>query len=195
MSLFGVTDLLGFAEGTHDFESRFLDTLVGPLPGFEESYRERSPVNRTGDIEAPVLLLQGLEDKGVTPDQATAMARGLGERGVEHALLEFEGEGHGFAGAGARTRALEAELGFYAAVFGFEADVPALELTTSPPESSAGAGASTTGPGDDGTGAAAPAADGSPGATETPADPDAIAETVEPDAAGSPQPGSDPTRT
>ncbi|MBE3001426.1 prolyl oligopeptidase family serine peptidase [Nocardiopsis sp. HNM0947] len=195
VSLFGVTDLLGFAEGTHDFESRFLDTLVGPLPGFEESHRERSPVNRVGDIDVPVLLLQGLEDKVVTPDQATAMARGLGERGVEHALLEFEGEGHGFAGAEARTRALEAELGFYAAVFGFEADVPALELTTSPPETPAGAGTGATEPASDGTGADAPAADGSPGTTQAPADREATAEPAEPDSAGSPQPGSDPTRT
>ena len=134
VSLFGVTDLLGFGETTHDFESRFLDTLVGPLPGFEESYRERSPLNRVEEIDVPVLLLQGQEDTVVTPDQATAMARGLGERGVEHALLEFEGEGHGFAGSAARIRSLEAELGFYATVFGFTADVPSLELTTAPPE-------------------------------------------------------------
>lgn len=134
VSLFGVTDLLGFGETTHDFESRFLDTLVGPLPGFEESYRERSPLNRVDDIDVPVLLLQGLEDTVVTPDQATGMARELGARGVEHALLEFEGEGHGFAGSAARTRSLEAELGFYATVFGFTADVPSLELSTAPPE-------------------------------------------------------------
>ncbi|PDP88994.1 S9 family peptidase [Glycomyces fuscus] len=134
VSLFGVTDLLGFSETTHDFESRFLDSLVGTLPGFVERYRERSPVNRAGEIDVPVLLLQGLEDRVVTPDQATAMATALGRRRVPHALLEFGGEGHGFTGQEARIRALESELAFYARVFGFEADVAPLELTTAPPE-------------------------------------------------------------
>ncbi|OKI19148.1 peptidase S9 [Nocardiopsis sp. TSRI0078] len=133
VSLFGVTDLLGFGETTHDFESRFLDTLVGTLPGFAERYRERSPVNRAADIDVPVLLLQGLEDKVVTPDQATAMATALGRCESPYALLEFEGEAHGFTAQDVRVRALEAELALYARVFGFEADVAPLELVTAPP--------------------------------------------------------------
>ena len=134
VSYFGVADLLGLAETTHDFESRFLDTLVGSLPGFVETYRERSPINRIGEIDVPVLLLQGLDDKVVTPDQASRMATALSERQVPYALLEFEGEAHGFRTEAARVRSLEAELAFYAGVFGFEPDVAALELTTEPPE-------------------------------------------------------------
>ncbi|WP_179810768.1 S9 family peptidase [Nocardiopsis sinuspersici] len=134
VSLFGVTDLLGFSDTTHDFESHFLDSLVGTLPGFAERYRERSPVHRAEDVGAPVLLLQGLEDKVVTPDQATAMATALGRRGAPYALLEFEGEAHGFVSQDVRVRALEAELAFYARVLGFEADVAPLELVTTPPE-------------------------------------------------------------
>ncbi|WP_026337901.1 prolyl oligopeptidase family serine peptidase [Nocardiopsis sp. CNS-639] len=137
VSLFGVTDLLGFSQTTHDFESRFLDSLVGTLPGFVERYRERSPVNRAGEIDVPVLLVQGLEDRVVTPDQATAMATALGRRGAPYALVEFEGEGHGFTGQEARIRSLETELAFYARVFGFEADVAPLELVTAPPETGA----------------------------------------------------------
>ena len=38
-----VTDLLPFAEDTHDFESRYLDGLIGPLPEARELYVERSP--------------------------------------------------------------------------------------------------------------------------------------------------------
>ncbi|MDT0327454.1 S9 family peptidase [Nocardiopsis lambiniae] len=133
VSYFGVADLLGLARTTHDFESRFLDSLVGLLPGFVERYRERSPINRTSEIEVPVLLLQGLDDPVVTPDQAFAMATALGERKVPYALVEFEGEAHGFTGERARRESLEAELGLYARVFGFEADVPPLELATEPP--------------------------------------------------------------
>ncbi|MYR34252.1 prolyl oligopeptidase family serine peptidase [Nocardiopsis alba] len=134
VSYFGVTDLLGLTRTTHDFESRFLDSLVGTLPGFVETYRERSPINRIDEIDVPVLLLQGLDDPVVTPDQAFRMATGLGSRGVRHALLEFEGEAHGFRGEEARVRSLEAELAFYGEVFGFETDVPSLELSTVPPE-------------------------------------------------------------
>ncbi|MBB5489013.1 S9 family peptidase [Nocardiopsis metallicus] len=134
VSYFGVADLLGLVETTHDFESHFLDTLIGTLPGFVETYRERSPINRTGEIDVPVLLFQGLDDKVVTPDQSFRMAAALGERQVPHALLEFEGEAHGFRTETARVRTLETELAFYAKVFGFEPDVAPMELTTEPPE-------------------------------------------------------------
>lgn len=99
-----------------------------------ETYRERSPINRTGEIDVPVLLFQGLDDKVVTPDQSFRMAAALGERQVPHALLEFEGEAHGFRTETARVRTLETELAFYAKVFGFEPDVAPMELTTEPPE-------------------------------------------------------------
>ncbi|OLT27455.1 peptidase S9 [Nocardiopsis sp. CNR-923] len=133
VSYYGVADLLGLAETTHDFESRFLDSLVGTLPGFTERYRERSPINRIDEIDVPALLLQGTDDRVVTPDQAFTMATALGKRGVPYALLEFEGEAHGFRSAASRVRALEAELAFYARVFGFDADVAPLTLATEPP--------------------------------------------------------------
>ncbi len=136
VSYYGVADLLGLAETTHDFESRFLDSLVGTLPGFTERYRERSPINRIDEIDVPVLLLQGTADPVVTPDQARTMAAALGERGIPHALVEFEGEGHGFRSAEARIRALDTELAFYARVFGtdFGVGVQPLSLSAAPPD-------------------------------------------------------------
>ncbi|MFC3995442.1 S9 family peptidase [Nocardiopsis sediminis] len=130
-SLFGVTDLLRLAKETHDFESRFLDSLVGPLPGYAAAYRERSPVNRADEVGVPVLLIQGALDTVVPPAQAHAFARALGERGIRHAYLEFADEGHGLRAAESRERALEAELAFYGEVFGFTAPgVPGIELVT-----------------------------------------------------------------
>ncbi|HVQ86936.1 MAG TPA: prolyl oligopeptidase family serine peptidase, partial [Actinomycetes bacterium] len=41
---FPVTDLLPFAQDTHDFESRYLDGLIGPLPEAHDLYVERSPL-------------------------------------------------------------------------------------------------------------------------------------------------------
>ncbi len=135
-SLYGVTDLLRLAEKTHDFESHFLDSLIGPLPGYWATYRERSPINRVEDVDVPVLLLQGSQDLVVPPSQATAFATSLAERGIRHAYIEFEGEGHGFRTDEARQRALEAELAFYGEIFGFTPpDVPGIELVTEPPRS------------------------------------------------------------
>jgi acetyl esterase/lipase len=133
VSYYGVADLLGLAETTHDFESRFLDSLVGTLPGFTERYRERSPINRIDEIDVPVLLLQGTADPVVPPEQARSMAAALGERGIPHALVEFEGEGHGFRSAEARIRALETELAFYARVFGTDFGIEPLTLSTAAP--------------------------------------------------------------
>jgi len=43
-SYFGVADLGALAAETHKFESRYLDSMVGPYPEAAELYRERSPV-------------------------------------------------------------------------------------------------------------------------------------------------------
>ena len=41
VSYFGVAELLKFAEETHDFESRYLDGLIGPLPEARRAVRDR----------------------------------------------------------------------------------------------------------------------------------------------------------
>src|SRR5690606_7177735 len=57
-----ILDLTGWATGeTHDFESQYLESLVGPLERFPERYRERSPLNHADRIRVPFLLLQGLD--------------------------------------------------------------------------------------------------------------------------------------
>jgi len=124
-SLYGVTDLEALARDTHKFESRYLDTLVGPYPDARDRYVERSPIHHTGDLRAPLIVFQGLEDPVVPPSQAEALVAALAARGVPHAYLAFEGEQHGFRVAANIRRVLEAELAFYGKVFGFE---PADEL-------------------------------------------------------------------
>jgi dipeptidyl aminopeptidase/acylaminoacyl peptidase len=130
-SYYGVADLSEFASETHDFESRYLHGLIGPLPGFDTVYIERSPVGHVTETTCPVLLLQGLDDPIVPPAQAESMAADLSAHGIRHALLTFKGEGHGFRRAETVIACLEAELAFYAEVLGFEAPgIPPLPLTT-----------------------------------------------------------------
>ncbi|MCT2593450.1 prolyl oligopeptidase family serine peptidase [Streptomyces sp. N2-109] len=125
-----ILDLSGWAEGeTHDFESRYLDSLVGAPATNADRYRERSPVNRAEQVAVPFLLLQGLDDVICPPIQCERFLERLGERAVPHAYLAFEGEGHGFRRADTIVRAVEAELSLYAQRFGMARDdVPVLKL-------------------------------------------------------------------
>ncbi len=118
-SHFGVSDLEALARDTHKFESRYLDGLIGPYPEARELYRERSPIHGCEGMSCPVIFLQGLEDKVVPPNQSQMMVDVLKEKGVPVAYLTFEGEQHGFRKSENQIRALEAELYFYARVFGF----------------------------------------------------------------------------
>jgi dipeptidyl aminopeptidase/acylaminoacyl peptidase len=132
--MFPILDLTGWTdEGgeTHDFESRYIEGLVGRLPEHADRYTDRSPSNHVDRLAGPVLLLQGLEDQVCPPEQANRFVASLDGSGVPHAYLTFEGEQHGFRRASSVSTALEAELSFYGQVFGFvPPGVPVLELTS-----------------------------------------------------------------
>ncbi|MFJ8310377.1 MULTISPECIES: prolyl oligopeptidase family serine peptidase [unclassified Streptomyces] len=126
-----VLDLTDWAaSGTHDFESQYLESLIGPRAELSGRYRERSPAQHADRITAPFLLLQGLDDVICPPAQCERLLEKIEGRGIPHAYLTFEGEGHGFRRADTMIRALEAELSLYAQVFAIDrTDIPLLELT------------------------------------------------------------------
>lgn len=119
-SYYGVADLETLARDTHKFESRYLDSLIGPYPQAIETYRQRSPIHFAGQLACPIILFQGLEDRVVPPAQAEIMVEALQSKGLPHAYLAFEGEGHGFRKEENIRRALEAELFFYSRIFDFD---------------------------------------------------------------------------
>jgi dipeptidyl aminopeptidase/acylaminoacyl peptidase len=119
VSYFGVANLRGFAAQTHDFESRYLDGLVGPLPECGALYAERAPVGHVTNLTCPILLLQGLDDPVVPPIQSESIAAELTAHGIPHALLTFAGESHGFRKTESIIASLEAELSFYGQIMGF----------------------------------------------------------------------------
>jgi dipeptidyl aminopeptidase/acylaminoacyl peptidase len=119
-SYYGVADAETMAADTHKFESRYLDALFGPYPETRALWRERSPIHYADQIDAPVILFQGLEDEVVPPSQSEDMVAALAARGVPHAYLAFEDEQHGFRKAETMERCLESELSFFAQVFGFD---------------------------------------------------------------------------
>jgi dipeptidyl aminopeptidase/acylaminoacyl peptidase len=124
-SLFGVADVRRLAETTHDFESRYVETLVGAGDA-----DPRSPLHRADRTRCPVLLLQGAEDPIVPAEQAEQFRDALATNGIAHALLVFPGEHHGFRKAETIVAAAEAELSFYGQVMGFTPPgIPTVELT------------------------------------------------------------------
>ena len=118
-SYYGICDIEVLARDTHKFESRYLDTLVGPYPAAQDVYYGRSPIHFVDRLACSLILFQGLEDKVVPPNQSEMMADAVRKKGLPVAYLAFEGEQHGFRKAATIIRCLEAELYFYGAVFGF----------------------------------------------------------------------------
>ena len=118
-SYYGISDLEAMTRDTHKFESRYLDSLIGPYPEEQGRYRERSPIHFTDRLSCPLILFQGLEDEVVPPNQAEMMVEALRVKGLPVAYVPFEGEQHGFRRSENIRRSLEAELYFYGQVFGF----------------------------------------------------------------------------
>ena len=126
----GVSDAAALAEDTHKFESRYIDSLIGPYPERAELYEQRSPIHAVDRLSCPIIFLQGLEDKIVPPSQAERMVDALRKKGLPVAYRTFEGEQHGFRQAKNIQRATEAELDFYGRIFGFSpaGDIEPVEI-------------------------------------------------------------------
>ncbi|WP_426937356.1 S9 family peptidase [Brevibacterium sp. LE-L] len=117
-SYFGVTDLIRFVVDTHDFESHYIDGLVGPWPEAQDDYIRRSPIRRVTEIDVPVAVMQGDRDPIVPPSQAQEFVDTLELFGVEYIYRLYKGESHGFVRAETIIDSLESEFRFYADVFG-----------------------------------------------------------------------------
>ncbi|NUR88018.1 MAG: S9 family peptidase, partial [Nonomuraea sp.] len=113
---YAITDPESWAAETHDFESRYLDGLIGPLPETRDRYAERSPLLHAGRASGPCLMLHGLEDAIVDVGQAERFVSALTRHGKQGELLTFPGEQHGWRKEETIVAALEAELAFYEAV-------------------------------------------------------------------------------
>ena len=98
-------------------------TLIAFLPGYAQI-----------GFAAPILLLQGLDDLVVPPNQAEEMADAARAKGLPVALIMFAGEGHGFRRAETIVASYEAQVSFLAQVFGFipADDVPVLAVENLP---------------------------------------------------------------
>lgn len=94
--LYGVSDQFHLAAETHKFESRYTDSLIGPLPEAAELYRQRSPAFHAAKIRRPLAVFQGAIDNVVPQAQSDMVVDALRKNGVPHVYHIYEGEGHGW---------------------------------------------------------------------------------------------------
>ena len=96
LCLYGIANLFTLAADTHKFESRYLDSMLGPLPDAADIYRERSPIFAADKLRDPVAIFQGTDDKVVPQAQAEEIVASLRRRNIPHEYHLYAGEGHGW---------------------------------------------------------------------------------------------------
>jgi dipeptidyl aminopeptidase/acylaminoacyl peptidase len=92
----GMTDLAVDYYTTRPDLRPYSEEMMGGSPEeVPQRYHERSPINFVNNIRGRLLIVQGLRDPNVTPDNVHAVRKVLGELGIAYELLTFEDEGHG----------------------------------------------------------------------------------------------------
>jgi len=119
-----ISDPLQWAGGhTHDFESRYLEYLIGELPRDRARYEAVSPMANAHRIASPLVMLQGADDFICRPEQAQCIVDAVAARGLWHRYLVFDGEGHGFRKHSSVRASLLAEAELYSHVMGITVDL------------------------------------------------------------------------
>ena len=68
---------------------------VGLRPGLVDPGRP-GPIQRAGEMEAPILALQAGADAHITPEANAELERALEAAGVEHEFVSYDGAPHSF---------------------------------------------------------------------------------------------------
>jgi dipeptidyl aminopeptidase/acylaminoacyl peptidase len=85
---------------------------VGASDLADPTFAARSPITHAAQIRAPVLLLQGADDKVNPPEQSLELARRIIDAGGRCDVHLFAGEAHGFKRLDTLRTCLELEQRF-----------------------------------------------------------------------------------
>jgi dipeptidyl aminopeptidase/acylaminoacyl peptidase len=92
----GMTDLVVDYETTRPDIRPYSEEMMGGSPETApERYRERSPIHFVDRIKGRLLIVQGLNDPNVTPENLHAVEAALQRAGIRYETLVFADEGHG----------------------------------------------------------------------------------------------------
>ncbi|MCB9451065.1 MAG: S9 family peptidase [Anaerolineaceae bacterium] len=92
----GMTDLVVDYNTTRPDLRPYSEEMLGGTPDTApERYRERSPIHFVDNIQGRLMIVQGLQDPNVTPENVRAVQAALETAHIEYSLLVFDDEGHG----------------------------------------------------------------------------------------------------
>jgi dipeptidyl aminopeptidase/acylaminoacyl peptidase len=93
-----MTDLVVDYRTTRPDLRPYSEEMMGGTPEQQpERYRERSPIHFVGNIQGELLIVQGMRDPNVTPENVRFVRRALDAAGIRYEVLAFEDEGHGIS--------------------------------------------------------------------------------------------------
>ena len=123
---YGIGNLITLAHITHKFEGYYTDRLIGEKFQPDKKYDAkkdatsrfvlRSPVFHLQQLNCPLILFQGLQDKVVPPALSREVVALLKRKGIRHEYIEYADEGHGFRGLNNRVDSLTREAEFFASI-------------------------------------------------------------------------------
>ncbi len=95
----GISNFVTFLENTKDYRRDLRRVEYGDErdPAMYEHLQKISPTNNVDRINAPLLVIQGLNDPRVPASEAEQIVRKVREKGKEAWYLLAKDEGHGFA--------------------------------------------------------------------------------------------------
>lgn len=94
----GMTDLVVDYETTRADLRPYSAEMMGGTPAeVPERYHDRSPINFVSNIQGKLLIVQGMQDPNVTPENVREVRRELEEHGIPYEMLVFDDEGHGIS--------------------------------------------------------------------------------------------------
>ncbi len=92
----GMTDLVADYETTRPDLRPYSEEMMGGTPDEAPGrYRERSPINFVENIRGRLLIVQGMKDPNVSPENVRLVREELDRFSIPYELLGFEDEGHG----------------------------------------------------------------------------------------------------
>ena len=94
----GMTDLVVDYYATRPDLRAYSEEMMGGSPeSVPNIYRDRSPIEFVNNIKGKLLIVQGLKDPNVTPDNVHAVTKVLQKKNIPYDLITFDDEGHGIA--------------------------------------------------------------------------------------------------
>jgi dipeptidyl aminopeptidase/acylaminoacyl peptidase len=112
VDIVGISSLVTFLRNTSAYRRAYREKEYGRLDVDLDLLENASPINRIGDVRAPLFVIHGANDPRVPLSEAEQMVAAVRSRGIECELLVYADEGHGLAKRANRLDAYPKTLAF-----------------------------------------------------------------------------------